>query len=67
MLYNFYLGSHMLNTGLILIILGAFIMFFNMPKGKNVPKRIKMKRRVRLGMSILSLGTILQIIDIFRA
>jgi hypothetical protein len=66
MLYNIFSNSSMINTGLTLIIAGAFIMFFNMPRGKNVPRRIKMKRWVRLGMSILSLGTIIQIINIFR-
>jgi hypothetical protein len=37
-----------------------------MPKGKDVPQRIKMKRWVKVGMAILLLGIILQLIAIYN-
>jgi len=57
----------MIATGLTLIITGALIMFFNMPKGRDVTQRIKMKRWVRIGMGILVLGTVLQLISIYNS
>jgi hypothetical protein len=54
--------SYYIISGLITIIIGALIMFFNMPTGKDIDKRSKMKQWVRIGMFILSLGVVIQIL-----
>jgi cytochrome c biogenesis protein CcdA len=60
-LANYYLFLGMI-IGLILIVIGALIMFFNVPKGKDSDVRFVMKKRVRLGMAILSLGVVIQVL-----
>jgi len=52
--------------GLIINLVGALLMFFNTPKGKDVADRIKMKQRIKIGMVVLVFGIILQIVAIYK-
>jgi|GEM_PF-3992895 hypothetical protein len=53
-------------AGLIINSSGALTMLCNMPRGKDVDRRIRMRRRVKIGVAIVLAGVILQVVAIYH-